>query len=389
MNNNYIFPEKNTFEPVNGSDEMLKHGIPCIVSTKYMSISVMPRFRDKSFEELHLENYNARKSSFGNNNEDNENNQFNVIKDLVDELANTLCKILLKVNQTASNNLTPSKANETQSSSFPSGSIKITPSPFHPPKFDPFLAAFPSAFNATTTTTTTDSMMSTEPPTNVTNSSNFNCAPSTNNVSFTPTSKSFFNTPMVNPTYIPSFGPVQSNKDLLPLRKTNSNTSTISTWPSTPFTKSVVAPKQSTFNETSTTENGSSTSKVGFQSDPFFKPSGFIFNPTTSSPHFLNKTSTTRSDPFTKQPTSLNHSCWYNSSLDNPFTKSTTTPAAFNSFPSSNFNNNAKTSANFFNSNLNLENQNSFLTRSSSPPFSDLRLTNGIYIHKPFRRNKK
>ncbi|XP_074104317.1 uncharacterized protein LOC141530852 [Cotesia typhae] len=223
--------DKNTFEPVHGSDEMLKQAIPCIISTKYMNISMMERFKDKSFEELHLENYNERKSSFGNNNEDNENNQFNVIKDHAEELVNTLCKILLKVNQTASNNLKPSKANETQSSSFPSGSIKITPSPLHLPKFDPFVE-FPSAFSTTTTTTTTT-------------------------------------TDSMNPTYIPTFGPVQSNKDLLPLRKTNSNTSTTFTWPSTPFTKSVFAPKQSTFNKPSTTEKESSTSKIGFQFNPF------------------------------------------------------------------------------------------------------------------------
>ncbi|CAD6209115.1 GSCOCG00003734001-RA-CDS [Cotesia congregata] len=337
---------QNTFVPFTSTDEMVKNGLVCIVSTKYMTISMMEEFSDKSFEELHLENYNARKSSFGNNNEDfsaskkkstndpvtNENDQFNDIKDLMDELVKTLCKIMLKVNQTAFNNLTPSTAIETQLSSFPSASIKITPS------------------------TNTTTIMSTEPSTNV--------------------------------NHIPTFSPVQSNKDLFPLRNTNSNALTTSTWPSKPFTKSVFAPKQSTFNKTSTTETASSTSNPTFQSDPLLKPSGFVFNPTTSSSYFLNKTSTTRSDPFIKQPTSSNHSCWFNSPLDNPFTKSTTTPAAFNSFPSSNFNNDAKSSANFFHSHLNKQNQNSFSTRPSSPPLSDLTLTNGIYIHKPFRKNK-
>ncbi|KAH0568522.1 uncharacterized protein LOC123263716 [Cotesia glomerata] len=387
---------QNTFVPFISSDEMIKNDVACIVSTKHMAISMMEKFRDKSFEELHLENYNAKKSSFGKNNEDfsaskknstndpvtNENNQFNDIKDLMDELVKTLCKIMLKVNQTAFNNLTPSTANETQSSSFPSASIKITPSSTHPPKSDHFLANFPFIFNTTT-------MMSTEPSTNVTNSFKFNCTPPTNNVSFAPTTKSFFNTPMVN--HIPTFGPVQSNKDLFPLRNTNSNASTISTWSSTPFTKSVFDPKQSIFSKTTTTKTASSTSNNTFQSDPFFKPSGFIFNPTTSSSCFLNKTSrsTTRSDSFIKQPTSSNHSCWFNSPLDNFFTKSTTTPAAFNSFPSSNFNNNAKSSANFFHSHLNKQNQNSFSTRPSSPPLSDLTLTNGIYVHKPYRKNKR
>ncbi|XP_057338418.1 uncharacterized protein LOC130676288 [Microplitis mediator] len=198
---NDIFKE-NDYKPSTGVDNIIRNGCTFNVTAQYMAVTMMDKYNDKSFEELHLEDYKAPKlwnhvgaisnaslkiSNSKQTDTDDicENNQLNVIKDFVEELISNLRKLVLKIDQTSSNPTsstsknTPATtatgpstfvANETsannkfyptpKSNSFPSAAIKVTPSftynPFtsnqscfatQPPKTDFSHPNFPSTCN--------------------------------------------------------------------------------------------------------------------------------------------------------------------------------------------------------------------------------------------------